>query len=153
MAQTLSPIAIAAIFLVVFPLFWCLLFWLIGQLGGWSSLAESYATDRQPSGETFSWVSGKLNFFSSYNNCLTVSVSREGVLLRPMPLFRFGHKAMYFPWDSIEIMGVRREIFRYGTILEVKTDKGVHPVTLYGRKLSDSFGRHGPPRLTEPPKA
>jgi hypothetical protein len=152
MPDTLSPTAAAVMFLVAFPLFWLLVFWLIAQLGGWASLAETYASDRSPSGESFTWTSGKLNFFSSYNNCLTVAVTREGVLLRPMPLFRFGHKQMFFPWDAIEIMGVRREMFRYGTILEVKTAKGVHPITLYGQKLSDSFAKFGPPRLTEAPK-
>ena len=39
--------------------FWLLCFWLVAQLGGWASLAQTFQTDRPPSGETFQWKDGR----------------------------------------------------------------------------------------------
>ena len=130
---------------------WLLCFWLVAQLGGWASLAETFATDRPPAGETFQWTSGKCNFISTYNNCLTVSVMKDGVRIRPMLLFRFAHKTLFIPWDAVAVMGLRRELFRYGTAMEITKPTGVHPLTLYGQPLAESLARHAPDRLLRPP--
>ncbi len=152
MIETLGTAGAVIVVAVTFIAFWLLCFWLVAQLGGWASLAETFATDRPPAGETFDWTSGKCNFISTYNNCLTVSVSDEGIRIRPMLLFRFAHKALFIPWDAIARMGARRELMRYGTALEITKPSGVHPMTLYGSPLAMSLSRFAPDRLLGPPE-
>lgn len=150
MPETLTTPQAIALLATTLVLMWLLCFWLIGELGGWGSLAKSFATDREPTGEMFPWTSGKFNMFSSYNNCLTASPSADGIYIRPMLLFRFRHKPLFLPWDVIAVMRPRPEMFRYGTFLEVTTDAGVHPVTLYGRQLAQSLTNLAPDRLLGP---
>ena len=153
MIESLGTPGAVVIVTATFLGFWLLCFWLVAQLGGWASLAETFATDRPPSGETFQFSSGKCNFISSYNNCLVVSVSDEGVRIHPMLLFRFAHRPLFIPWDKIAVMGARPELFRYGTAMEITKPTGVQPLTLYGRPLAESLARHAPDRLLGPPAA
>jgi hypothetical protein len=69
-----------------------------------------------------------------------------------MPIFRFAHKTLFIPWTAVNVMGVRRELFRFGTVLEVAKPSGVHPVTLYGRPLGEAMARYAPDRLLGPPE-
>ena len=151
MLDTFGTVGTVIIVAVNFVVFWLLCFWLVAQLGGWASLAQTFATERPPSGETYNWVSGKCNFFSTYNNCLTVSVMDEGIRIGPMLLFRFAHKPLFIPWDAVALMGLRRELMRHGTAFEITKPTGVHPMTLYGRTLAESLVRYAPDRLLGPP--
>ncbi len=151
MIDTLGTAGAVVVVAVTFIAFWLLCFWLVAQLGGWASLAQTFATDRPPSGETFQWTSGKCNFISTYNNCLTVSVMDDGIRIRPMLLFRFAHQPLFIPWEAIAVMGLRRELFRYGTAMEITKPTGVHPLTLYGRPLAECLVKYAPDRLLGPP--
>ena len=71
--------------------------------------------------------------------------------IRPMLLFRFAHEPLFIPWEAVAVMGLRRELFRYGTAMEITKPTGVHPLTLYGRPLAESLARHAPDRLLGPP--
>ena len=151
MIEAMGTAGAVVIVAVSFIAFWLLCFWLVAQLGGWASLAQTFATQRPTDGETFNWVTGKINFFSSYNNCLTVSVMAEGIRIRPMLLFRFAHAPLFIPWDAVALMRPRRELMRYGSVLEIIKPGGVHPMTLYGQPLAASLVRFAPDRLLGPP--
>lgn len=150
MPEALSTGGTIAIIAVAMVFMWLVCFWLVAEIGGWSSLAKTFATDRPPTGDTFPWSSGKCNFFSSYNNCLTISVSKEGVGLQPMLLFRFRHKPLFLPWDAIAVMRPNPQLFRYGTSFEITTPGGVHPITLFGRPLAETLTKYAPDRLLGP---
>lgn len=150
--EDMPIVAQAAIIFTAFAFLWVTSFWLIAELGGWGSLAKVFETNRQPSGDQFIFVSGKCNFISTYNNCLSVAVTDEGIRLQPMLLFRFAHKPLFIPWSAIPVMGARREFFRHGIIMEINKPTGVQPLTLYGRPLSESIMRCAPERLLKPPE-
>ena len=131
--------------------FWCLVYWLIAELGGWKSLAKIYATEQENRGDIYSWVSSKFSFVSNYRNCLTVSISEAGIRVQPMLLFRFCHQPLFFPWSAILALYATRNFFQPGAVLEVKSGEKVHPITIYGSSLVTSITRHAPSRLKDPP--
>lgn len=150
--ETMPLPLLAVTGVAAFVLLWITCFWLIAELGGWGSLAKVFATTRPPTGETFIFVSGKSNFISTYNNCLTLAVNDDGIRLHPMLLFRFAHKPLFIPWSSIAVMGGRRELFRYATAMEITKPTGVQPLTLYGRPIAECLARYAPDRLLGPPE-
>jgi len=87
-------------FFTVFPTFWCLIMLLLSFVGGWRRLAEHYATDTEPRGTAFRWISGRVGSVN-YNNCLTAQVTRDGMHLSTPWLFRVGHKPLFIPWHAI----------------------------------------------------
>jgi hypothetical protein len=147
MPESIPTYLSAAVFIVLFPLLWLLIIWLISRLGGWNSLAKTFATERPPTGDMFTWSSGKFSFFSSYNNCLNVTVSSTGVHVAPMLLFSFGHQPLFFPWDKISRLVQRRVVFNYVSGLHIDTAEGMHPVSLYGRRLAEGLHRYAPASL------
>ena len=145
------PLLVAA-GVAAFLVLWITCFWLIAELGGWGSLAKIFKTTRKSEGERFTFVSGKSNFISTYNNCLNLAITDDGFRLQPMPLFRFAHKPLFIPWSAVAVMGGRRELFRYGTAMEITKPTGVQPLTLYGRPIAESLARHAPECLLQPPE-
>lgn len=146
----MSDTAIAFLmFAIGFPAFWCTVYWLIAEWGGWKSLAKLYATKQQNDGEVFSWVSARLSFISNYRNCLTVSVSDAGVRVQPMLLFRFSHAPLFFPWHAIVALRETRGFLKSGTVLDVKSGEKVHPIMIYGSDPAASIARYAPARLKQ----
>lgn len=92
--------AIIGGFLVVFPIFWCSIVWLLSRFGGWHRLAARYATDRSPSGKRFGTVTGMVGG-TSYRNTLTDHLDDGGFFLEVNPLFRIGHPRLFIPWSDV----------------------------------------------------
>ena len=93
-------------FLVGFPLLWIAIGFLLSRVSGWASLATYYATDTKPEGERYGSQSMSLGFsrflMASYGNCITFHISETHLYLRPMILFRMGHKMLAIPLDHIQ---------------------------------------------------
>jgi hypothetical protein len=88
-------------FLIVFPVFWCFIVFLISRIGGWGRLAKRYsAGDRQPSGESQRLGSGLVGA-SRYRGVLTIHQNDDGFFLEVSPLFRIGHPRLFIPWSEI----------------------------------------------------
>lgn len=133
-------------FLVIFPLFWIAVVWLISRLGSWSRLARSFAASGPASGETFGWVSAQLGWFANYSSCLTVTVSGKGLHIEPWSVFKFGHRPLFVPWQAVEQMTVNQ--FMLGTASRLRVDGTT--LKLFGKGLAESLERHAPRKLREP---
>lgn len=124
-------------FLLLFPLIWCFVCLILARVGGWRKLARHYGTDLSPQGARLSWQSGKLNAVS-YNNCLTIDISENGIYLSIMVLFRPGHQPLLIPWSDIHDMRQDSFLWMKYTSLDVgepkiatvKLSPDVHQVAL-----------------------
>ena len=108
----IAPLAIAG-FLVVFPLFWCGIVWLVGAMG-WRRLAGRYPAAARPevtARRVATATSARLGVVN-YNGTVHVGVSPEGLHLSVMSIFRVGHPPLLIPWDEIEASPPHREWFR-----------------------------------------
>lgn len=88
-------------FLIIFPLFWCGVVWLLAQLAGWSRLATRYRTEQAPSGTRFSAIYGHIGLVS-YRGMLECVANDEGLYLRPGMMFRVGHPPLFIPWTEFQ---------------------------------------------------
>jgi len=143
--QTAIP-QIAA-FLVFFPLLWMSTCWLISRLSGWSSLARSFETDQPAVGETFFPASGRVRLFSSYQNCLKVSVSEEGVRVATVMFFKSGHRPLFFPWESVDRLEQRRNFFGSTSTLLVSARGRTWRIALFGGRLYASLAKYAAPHV------
>jgi hypothetical protein len=87
-------------FLVIFPLFWAFVCWLVALIGGWRRLAQVYRANEVPSepGLFARFVAVGL---ASYRNTITVRMTPTGLHLAVMFLFRPGHPPLAIPWDAL----------------------------------------------------
>lgn len=93
--------AIIGGFLVIFPLFWCAVVWLLSRISGWHRLAQRYASgDRPVTGACYGGITGMVGAVS-YRSTLTVHFGQEGFFLEVMPLFRVGQPRLFIPWSEI----------------------------------------------------
>ena len=86
---------------------WIVIPSLLSRVGGWSRLAERFRASHPPNGKKFGGQSVRLNLVS-YNNCLTIYVSEEGLFLHMTPVFRTGHPDLLIPWREIHDPVVQR---------------------------------------------
>ena len=87
-------------FPILFAALWSFVCWLLSILGGWSRMAERFATTEPPSGQRFAGQTGRAGL-SNDNSVLTIHVSPSGLRLDVFPLFRIGHKPLLIPWPEI----------------------------------------------------
>lgn len=90
------PIAFPALFVGM----WCVISLMLARLGGWHALAQAHRAASKPVGKRFGMESGSIGLVS-YNGCLTVCVTGEGVYMSVWPMFRLGHPPLFFPWSEI----------------------------------------------------
>jgi hypothetical protein len=92
------PLAFAAA-LVVFPLFWCFVVWMISLVSGWQRLAERYRTTRAATGQRWLAQYGLINN-SRYANALDLTANEQGLFIEPVWLFRINHPRLFIPWQD-----------------------------------------------------
>ncbi|MCH9807411.1 MAG: hypothetical protein K0U74_06750 [Alphaproteobacteria bacterium] len=131
-------------FAIVFPLFWMAIVFLLSRIGGWSSLASRFSVDRdrKVSGDRFGLTSVQFGLFGSYSNCIDVVISRNGLYLRPMVLFRFGHEPLLIPWTEIEdVRSINRWLFTANkvTIKPAQPGGWSQTLTFYGERFGKSL--------------
>ena len=94
-------LAITGGFLIIFPVLWCLIVWIMSYVGGWQRLARRYAAGVRPVvGEQRSGFAGMAGVVT-YRSVLTLHLNREGFFVEVMPLFRIGHPRLFIPWSEI----------------------------------------------------
>lgn len=91
---------------LVFPFLWLGMCNLLSRLAGWHRLAERYAATLPPVGRRFWIESGKFGWVS-YNSCLTIHATPEGLHLAVWLPFRFGHPPLLIPWRELRNVGSR----------------------------------------------
>lgn len=112
-------ILIPLAFLVVFPLFWSGVVWIIAQMG-WARFARHYQTDAPPTSRRFRFTSGAVGL-SNYNSALHVAIEPEGLHLSvPLP-FRPGHPPLLIPWEDIVDVRKRSVLWMTSYALQIGT--------------------------------
>lgn len=131
-------------FIICFGALWSLIVYLSAVLGGWAGLARQFPATEPAYGKTFRWRSAKFGMFSSYRNCLTVTLSLAGIHMQPMIAFRIGHKPMQIPWGAIA--GARRRdlLFVPTVRLDITNANSseLTQITFYGRALIEAMEAH-----------
>jgi hypothetical protein len=115
----LIPLAI----LIIFPLFWCFVVWMISLIGGWQRLAERYRAQQPASGKKWFSQYGYVNR-ARYRNALNLATNDAGVFIEVMPIFRFCHPPLFIPWR--ELHNPRNVVYRRRWPL-VQVDVGAPP--------------------------
>lgn len=125
---------IPVMFLLIFPLFFCGIVFLISRLA-WARFASEFATDygKPKDGESASFQAlrfGPLFFGANYNNIVTIAASREGLFLAPsFFLFRPGHRDLLIPWNRIDAITPGKSLWFDTNALDVRG--GYPKVTIY----------------------
>jgi len=109
----LIALAVSA-FAVFFAGLWCLICFVLAQVGGWSALAERYRATGPPQGIRHAMVRGAVGAVE-YNGSLTVSVGAEGFYLSVFRLLKLAHPDLYIPWTAVTARE-ERKLFRWETV-------------------------------------
>jgi hypothetical protein len=88
---------------VIFPVFWIGISFILSRVGGWGALAERYPDLGQadvPEAQTFRWRSVGLGAVN-YGSCVTLRICDSGIGLSVMLPFRLGHPPLFIPWNEL----------------------------------------------------
>lgn len=88
-------------FIAVLIGFLIAIFFLIGRISGWATLANFYRFSGEFMGERWQFQSAQMRWKLGYNNCLTIGVNETGLYLSVFFLFRVGHPTLFIPWTEI----------------------------------------------------
>jgi hypothetical protein len=109
-----AAILFPLILLIIFPLFWCGVVYLMSRMG-WNKLAEHHQTDlERPNNAVL--TSGTLRSIINYSGMLYLGSTEDGIHLSVMKLFSVGHPSLFVPWDSIQDLGTFSMLLRYRSI-------------------------------------
>ncbi len=126
-------------FLIIFPVLWCFVIWMMSHIGGWSRLAKSYRTDREPNGTTWHGVQGKIGL-ASYKGSLTCTADDRGLFLEPSLVFRFAHPRLFIPWSDFH--KISRQRILWFTFVKARIgDPPVGSLALDAKIFEESEGR------------
>jgi len=98
--------AFSLLLLLLIPLYLVALMWVLSRLSGWDWLARRFSETGVFYGESWRWQSARFRGWFSYNNCLKVGASSEGLHLEVMRIlipFRLFHPPLTIPWNEIEV--------------------------------------------------
>ncbi len=102
------------LFPVVFVIIWCSVC-LILSLSGWRRLAARFPARTAPSGTRHRVQRGKVGI-ASYNGCLNVYTSSDGIFLAVIPIFRLGHPPLFIPLKELNNPRVYK-LFSWETVI------------------------------------
>jgi hypothetical protein len=104
---------VIGLFLVVFPLFWCGILWLLSILSGWHMLAARFPAPDEERGERYSGASARIGagIPVNFNYTLTVHIDQAGVRLACSLPALGAFKPMHIPWRAIVEATPKRVLF------------------------------------------
>lgn len=133
--ESYLPIIIIVGFLIVFPIFWCAIVFLVGLIGGWQNLAGQYSTHLtyntsiSDAVARFSGESMEIGFMGNYRSTTNIALFVDGILLSQGFLFKFGHPPMFIPKSEIQGMKWQKHFFRDCLFLTLPSTT----IRIYGR--------------------
>lgn len=144
MNQTWQVWLVIAAFLLIIPVFWTRVIYLMARLSGWLELAKLFPGPGVIQGEVHRYSSARFRMFVGYNRNLTVTLSPRGIHMRPMLLFRTRHEPLLIPWDAV--IGLEQKGLSLFPMLDalVRTPDPARPfrITFYGRPLTEALQRY-----------
>lgn len=100
-------------FILALPLTWVVCCLLIGRIGGWSRLAESYRHTGVFEGKRWSMRSARLRWGVPYGNVVTFGANGDGLHMAVLALWRPGHPPLFVPWRDVSVTEARGWLRRY----------------------------------------
>jgi len=146
MSEPFLVFAIIGGFLVVFPLFWMAIVFLISRIGGWAGLAKLYAAEMPARGDAYAMCTARLNVMGNYRNSLNLTVSSSGIHMQPLYIFSAGHEPLFIPWSAVTELEKHKRMLFTTARLRVKSDDagGLATITIYGQRVLEGLQRHCP---------
>ncbi len=116
------------------------------RYGGWGELAKLYTGPPKMAGEVCTFCSARLRWFFGYSRCLTITVSPQGIHMRPMLAFRIGHPPLLIPWNAVLERRDRSLTLFPRLDLTIRSADQSRPVTIafQGKRLVETLRRHAP---------
>lgn len=96
--ESLFPV----LFVIGFPVLFCVVSWFIALVGGWRSIAGVYP-DRAPTNATSFWMESGGFGLANYRGALFIDIGTDGVRFAVFPLFRLGHAPFFVPWEDLTV--------------------------------------------------
>ncbi|MCC7502355.1 MAG: hypothetical protein IT229_07480 [Flavobacteriales bacterium] len=97
-------------FALGFPLFWCLISFMIGHTSGWGRMHERYGGPPGPVPPCRSFQAGRIGG-AKYNGVLRIAHDPFGLYLSVIFLFRVGHPPLFIPWSAIGAVSRSMELW------------------------------------------
>lgn len=94
--------------ILIFVLFWLLISFIMASSSGWRDLARNYKVKLDEFKGGLKTFGGCYIGNVSYGNMLHVAVNKDGILLKMIIIFRFGHSTIFLPWDSISKVQIKK---------------------------------------------
>lgn len=117
----LLKIILAVVLLpILFLGIWCSVSMLISAFG-WNKLAFRHTAFSPVEGDKITRQSIRLSFLANYKGCITFHVSKSGLHMSVMKIFRVGHPPLFFQWSAIrycrdqQTMLGKRHLYDLGT--------------------------------------
>ena len=129
----LFSLIIVAGFLVVFPLFWCGVVWIISRTG-WARLARHYAIAKPPAGEAQPVMCGMVGI-GTYRGVMRFQPGADGFHLWTSIFFRAGHPPLFIPWSDVTA-GPIESTKRYQFVVFKVGDPLIATIRLMGISLA-----------------
>jgi hypothetical protein len=95
--NNLPAIPIGLLVVVLYALFWCGLFVVIGRVSGWIALGQRDHTNRKFEGQCWYFQHAQLRWGMNYSGALTVGVTRKDCMLRFGRFFASATRDYSFP--------------------------------------------------------
>jgi hypothetical protein len=137
MNEAALAVFVVIVFLIVFPLFWSGIVYLIARFGGWSDLAKHYAIQEPFSGTTFQMQSVTIGMLGNYRSVVTIGANYDGLYLNPLVVYRPGHPPLLIPWDDIETRDARG--LSFGEMVSFSPRKTPKRTISISKKLADKL--------------
>ncbi len=135
-----TALIIAFGFLLVFPLFWMAIVWLLSGLSGWRTLARHYGysgalprTQHQ-----YQYLSMGYNriFMMRYNLIANISVDESYLYLSVMRIFSIGNKPLRIPLADLDVSDVNMSFLKSKCVRAARaTNIRIHLSTRLVKKL------------------
>ena len=93
-----------SLFIVYFAALWCFVTFLIAMISGWHTLASRFRSTDDFNGETWTFRTAYMRFFSHYGTILTFGADSSGLYMSIFPAFRIGHPPLLIPWSEITVI-------------------------------------------------
>jgi hypothetical protein len=124
---------------------WCALSLLISRISGWRRISRHYRSTGTPQGVKLRFQSLGGRYATSYTGCINVVLTRQGLHLSVLFLFRVGHPPLSIPWTDISASEKRSPLFR-GYILRLARcpDLPLLVTQRLAKRISDFLGESSP---------
>lgn len=87
-------------FALGWPLFWCLITFMIGHTSGWNRMHARFGGPPGPVPPGRSFQAGRVGI-AKYNGVLRIAHDPFGLYLSVMVFFRVGHPPLFIPWNAM----------------------------------------------------